>query len=378
MKSYYIIFSISLIMLSSCGQTIKGEKHNVDVKFEKSYSYVEASDIFENSYETVLLDNSTQDAIIKNTDRILFAEDNIVIVDKLGNKLLLFDNKGEFITSTSNLIGKGNNEYIRISDAALDEKEQKIYLYCNAPYQIMVFDYNLQYERNIKLDFLAFEIAVDDNYIYLTRYNESSMFDLVAIDKHDATQKPLMILEGTKGVRGLTGLGKSLIASNEDIYLCFPFDYNIYRINNGNVVDMYSMDFGTKGVSDINIRRMGNDEFVRKYRGYVWCLQNFCTTDSTLIFTTNTPGLFIYNKEREICSAYNELLHDILPIFSSLTIPSQGKSGHIIFDARPELILNYLNHLQKHGEIEQDSTITKVLESVDMGSNPLIVAWKIK
>lgn len=69
---------------------------------------------FLKSYEIVALSDSVPEALIKFPDRILFAEDRIFVVDRFGNKVLMFDREGNFLKSTASMTGKGHNEYIRL------------------------------------------------------------------------------------------------------------------------------------------------------------------------------------------------------------------------------------------------------------------------
>ena len=97
----------------------------------------------------VKLEQPNRDAIISNIGRILFVPERIAVVDQDGNKVLLFDEKGNFIKSTSSRIGNGHNEYIRLSDCAADVDNGLFYLCCDAPYQILVLDKDLNFVERI-------------------------------------------------------------------------------------------------------------------------------------------------------------------------------------------------------------------------------------
>lgn len=109
---------------------------------------------FLKSYEIVALSDSVPEALIKFPDRILFAEDRIFVVDKADNKLLMFDREGNFLKSTASMVGKGHNEYIRLMDVAMDKESRTLYVHCDAPYQIMVFDFDLNLKEVVQTDFI--------------------------------------------------------------------------------------------------------------------------------------------------------------------------------------------------------------------------------
>lgn len=368
------------ILCISCQYETRETKHFINVEFNKSYSYHKASQIFDSEYMMVQLDAPTNQSVIKRIERILFAGDNIVVVDRLGNKLLIFDRTGKFVTSTSKYIGRGHNEYIRLLDAALDEKGQRIYVYCDAPYQIMVFDYNLNLIDCTSLDFLAFEIAVDSTYVYLTRYDESGerKFDLVAIDKENLQMKPHLICKGVQGVRGLNGIGKSLNMSNGYVYFNVPFKYDIYKIKSAQIIETFAMDFGNKEVTDIETKELRPSEFISEYPKHIWSLQNFCVTDSVIMYRANTPHYFFINTKNDECIVYDEILNDVLPIFNSMTIPTQGKKGAIVYEARPELIERFLNHMKADNHPKSYDSEIELVKNYTLASNPLIIEWKLK
>lgn len=364
----------------SCKQTTQGTMHDIKVEFNNSYSFQKASRFFDCEYELIQLDAPTNQGVIKSIERILFAGENIVVVDRLGNKLLLFDRTGNFVTSTSNHIGRGHHEYIRFLDAALDEKDKKIYMYCDAPYQIMVFDYNLNLIDCTSLDFLAFEIAVDSTYVYLTRYDESGerKFDLVAIDKENLQMKPHLICKGVQGVRGLNGIGKSLNMSNGYVYFNVPFKYDIYKIKSAQIIETFAMDFGNKEITNIETKELRPTEFISEYPKHIWSLQNFCVTDSVIMYRANTPHYFFINTKNYECIVYDEILNDVLPIFNSMTIPTQGKKGAIVYEARPELIERFLNHMKDDNHSKSYDSKMELVKNYTLASNPLIIEWKLK
>ena len=111
---------------------------------------------FLKSYEIVALSDSVPEALIKFPDRILFAEDRIFVVDRFGNKVL----------STASMTGKGHNEYIRLMDAAMDKEGRTLYVHCDAPYQIMVFDFDLNLKEVVQTDYYMDEMVADGRFIY--------------------------------------------------------------------------------------------------------------------------------------------------------------------------------------------------------------------
>lgn len=151
---------------------------------------------FLKSYEIVALSDSVPEALIKFPDRILFAEDRIFVVDRFGNKVLMFDREGNFLKSTASMTGKGHNEYIRLMDAAMDKESRTLYVHCDAPYQIMVFDFDLNLKEVVQTDYYMDEMVADGRFIYgiRTLYRDETGFELVALERNRLQDMPRVLL----------------------------------------------------------------------------------------------------------------------------------------------------------------------------------------
>lgn len=154
---------------------------------------------FLKSYEIVALSDSVPEALIKFPDRILFAEDRIFVVDKADNKLLMFDREGNFLKSTASMVGKGHNEYIRLMDVAMDKEGRTLYVHCDAPYQIMVFDFGLNLKEVVQTDYYMDEVVADGRFIYgiRTLYRDETGFELVALERDRLQDTPRVLLSFT-------------------------------------------------------------------------------------------------------------------------------------------------------------------------------------
>ena len=210
---------------------------------------------FLKSYEIVALSDSVPEALIKFPDRILFAEDRIFVVDKADNKLLMFDREGSFLKSTASMVGKGHNEYIRLMDVAMDKESRTLYVHCDAPYQIMVFDFDLNLKEVVQTDYYMDEVVADGRFIYgiRTLYRDETGFELVALERNRLQDTPRVLLSFAGGVPGRRTTGKSLMQAVDGAYVSFPFDTHVYKIRNAEVVETYNMDFGEEGPSKITI-----------------------------------------------------------------------------------------------------------------------------
>lgn len=274
---------------------------------------------FLKSYEIVALSDSVPEALIKFPDRILFAEDRIFVVDKADNKLLMFDREGNFLKSTASMVGKGHNEYIRLMDVAMDKESRTLYVHCDAPYQIMVFDFDL----NLK------EVVQTDYYM-------------------------------------------------DGAYVSFPFDTHVYKIRNAEVVETYNMDFGEEGLIENPIRSgVTPDWFDRNCADLNWSIGNMTVSDSVMLFNTNREYAFMVNTDRKSGGGYLNFHNDMLPFSFSRIIPTGGLPGTVVYRPFAETIAETLKQYR-----EKEGTLSPELQEVERkfnpDGNPLLIVWKIK
>lgn len=211
------------------------------------------------NYKVTLLKAPTDDALFHEVDRVLFAENRIFVISRRSNKVVAYDKEGEYISSTRKLIGNGPNEYVRVTDATVDNDRKLIYLYCDAPYCLLILDYDLNFVKRVELnDLLLYEIASDSNYIYgITRDKSNRLHQkLIAINKDDYTVSA-PILEYEHGVPGVSAMGKSMTSTKDGVLVCMLFDNVIYKISNKRIVEKYPLNLGKKGVDFSDIDEIG-------------------------------------------------------------------------------------------------------------------------
>ena len=335
---------------------------------------------FLKSYEIVALSDSVPEALIKFPDRILFAEDRIFVVDRFGNKVLMFDREGNFLKSTASMTGKGHNVYIRLMDAAMDKEGRTLYVHCDAPYQIMVFNFDLNLKEVVQTDYYMDEVVADGRFIYgiRTLYRDETGFELVALERNRLQDTPRVLLSFTGGVPGRRTTGKSLMQAVDGAYVSFPFDTHVYKIRNAEVVETYNMDFGEEGLIENPIRNgVTPDWFDCNCADLNWSIVNMTVSDSVMLFNTNREYAFMVNTDRKSGGGYLNFHNDMLPFSFSRIIPTGGLPGTVVYRPFAETIAETLKQYR-----EKDGTFPPELQEVERkfnpDGNPLLIVWKIK
>lgn len=341
-ESYFALL-LAIISLYSCNPSTIPIKYSFNVEYNTEP--LKLSKYF-NSCKVIVLDTILE-ARINNIDRLLFTDDRIIVVDKMGNKCVSFDMEGNYIGSTTKYIGRSKDEYIHMIDAAIDTCTHYIYMYNDFPGNMLILDQDMNFVRNIKIDSSINEFTVSGDEIYTVGNdaNDSGYTFANIINKNSITTTPVKMQKAEKKVYGVKGIGKSLVNSN-GCYVSLPFDNRIFKLNKEET-ECIEINFGDKWLADNFEGTVRPSEFINKYSDYHWTIQNFQAVDSVFFFNTNKGGLFIGNTQNQKVEMYPEVLNDIIPITNSWLIPSQGLQNSLILEVYPQSVISYIKHLEK-------------------------------
>lgn len=372
----FLLLSLTFSCISNKNKSEYLQTEAEPIKVNFADSILKGSHILKGS-KAIAFSAKDDNALIVNVNRILVGKGRCFVMDRQGNQLIAFNENGDFIATTKKIEGEGPNDYIRIMDATIDNTAQKIYVHCDAPYCIMVFDMNLQLLENISLDYYMTEIASDDNFIYGLRMKSASEkgYELLALDKTNLSDKPTLILESSKIIYGIEAFGKSLTSYSQGINVCFPFDNVIYQISNKEITACYPMNFGTKGVGYNDIKDMDANQFFNSpYRQKIWSVVNVYSSDSTVLFGCNDLYFFVLDVASQKCDGFSSFRNDLMPYSATQTIPVDGLDNTYAYQCPSK----YVGRIKEHIEEKMDAGMKKILDEYNEEDNPVIILCELK
>ena len=378
----YLLLTIGLMLAtSSCSKSRKDVDDSQRISESIKVHFVEqplrASEFLKEN-KVIYLSSENDDALMANVDRLLVGDDRYFVLDRRTNKLMAFDEQGKFINSTSSYIGEGPDSYLRVIDAAIDNKSQKVYVHCDAPYCMMIFNMDLKLEKKINMDYYMLEIADDDKYLYGIRARYATDFgnELIALDKRDLSAEPTVMLEYSNVVNGAGSIGKSLTSYGDGINVCLPFDNVIYQISDKEIVTCYPLDFGKNGADYSDIKDMTVNQFYNSpYREKIWSIVNVYSSESTLFFGCNRLYSFVLNHNSKECIGFSSWRNDFMPYSATKTLPVDGVDGAFAYLWPSSYVVAYKNYVS---EEKLDAKMKKILDGYKEEDNPLIVICKMK
>lgn len=373
MKYYFAIFIlIAIVAQSSCAPS-KETINDISIRYQNDNLNIHS--ILE-SQEIIQLESTPAEAVISQINRVLLSENAIYIFDRTANKIVGFDKSGIFRCSTTGLIGRGGNEYIRIMDVAIDNIDKRLFVYCDAPYKILVLDYDLTVIDKIDLNELFLEIAVDNNYLYALTINveNETDYELRCYNKHDISRGYKKLLK-QRGIAHVRPLGRSLWGATNSIYIGMPFDNTIYKLQNGNITDSWSLNFNGKWFEYEQSKHLKGTFFLDKCDNFSWSIQNICGSDSILFFNTNKSGIYEINIPKQIATYFKNTSSNIPS--STWIVPSSGTESTIVFSIPIGVMIKFIEYYQSRNLPIPTLPINKNLNQMQESDNPILVIGKL-
>lgn len=362
-----------VILFISC--TSSNLANDVEFPVLNHHSIVKASDYL-SDMRAISLSNQPDEAIINTMSKVCLDEKKIVVLDNSLNKVLLFDSKGRFIKSTKRMIGRGKEEYIQLRDVAIDDTNGNIYVYCEVPNKLLIFDENLHLLESINMSIFTLEFTIWGEYAYFYCFDpsDSRKRQVIRYAKNNIGENGVPVVTTESTMHGVDIFGHSL-TNNGGCFFCVPFQNVMKEILHDGTMKSYSIEFGDdwKSLDNSSKQDLYDLQSTEKH----WMLKNACASDSLLLFNTNESGTFVVDRSHEKCHLYDRMNNDYVPFSTSLMVPLQCKEGRVAFLILPSAIKNYQESM-RDAKPFPNSELKEVVESYKDDSNPLLILYKIK
>jgi hypothetical protein len=93
---------------------------------------------------------TTEECLINNINSVFFIDEEIVIVDKMSGKILVFDNNGSYIRKIANR-GRGPGEYLDITSCNYDSEKQMLSIYDDHNHKLLLYSIQNNFIKEIKI-----------------------------------------------------------------------------------------------------------------------------------------------------------------------------------------------------------------------------------
>ena len=373
--SYCCVFILSL--LYSCSSDQKNLISNNIVKIEEKYELYNSSDIFA---EVKLIPLETNDNSLLSTVKKVVAENGkFYILDNMGYSIFVFSIDGDYLYKIDKR-GRGNGEYIEISDFSVDSLGS-ISILSSENKSLFEYDSIGLFTKQYKLPFHADAFENINNNIIV--FNGSAQEKRVLIWNKKDNEIIKTYIDYDKYFS--SGLAKPLIKYKDKILFMQRYNNSLYRVSIDSINVDWSIDFGKKNI-------LYNELTIGAYGAYYpkdecYWITNFAETDNNIIFKYQSIELdypfyayvFKDTKDKKILTyeyfnddlLFNKLPPDILNVINkeelvSIIYPHSWRNN----------LLNYNSSTETN--TERWSYVNSFIETIKDNDNPIIALYKLK
>lgn len=341
------------------------------------------SEKFSNVYEfnKIIKLETTDESIFAVPSKVIITASKIFILDQTRDKLLVFDEKGNFIKILGSK-GNGPNEYISINSFTINEEKNNVLFHDDCSKSI--FYYTLDSltfvkQEAVKFPFLTFEYY-DSKLIYYrnlfpNKENQDLAFDIIISDysKPKKITNKFFPYDYYNGTRGHT---EKLLKTTDNLFFYKNYNDTIYRYEQGQFVPQYTINFYNCKIPEEAFykdrKRMSNREISKELLkdNYIYSYRFFSTKNQILISYFSKRKHFSYIKN---LSSGKELsignFKDDLGFCLDNREPDFFTKKHAGFVIYPFI----LERDKKKG-----AKIHNELKGLDLEDNPYLVLFSLK
>lgn len=335
--------------------------------------------VFNNTWFVKLETNSRN--LIGNIDKLLFVDNNIVVVDKyIAKAIYLFDMNGHFERQISRL-GNGPIEYLAIHNVFLTP-DNNIAIVDNMKSRIMYFDKKGRFLRADKMSIRGSEVEMinEDNIvanIYSGMYYEySSLNDksFVVLDKKGNPKYSFAksLYNSTFHVTRM----KNLYKFGDEVFCNVNFKNTIYKIAEDGVYAKYKIRFWEDNLEEPIFNN--SDEFRNFIELNYFFNGKFVELNDYSYFAFIDPKYgelkLIYDHNTHKCTSISNDSYN--PILSFFTSPIDRYSENTLVESIPlSRIMFFKDTFMK--EFGDNAAVVDLYDNLDLDSNPVLFFYNV-
>lgn len=333
---------------------------------------------------------TSEECLIGHIDNIFYDSGSYFIHDKRNNKLLRFNDKGEFLNPIGS-IGKGPEELLSILDIALNKKEKFISILDYKRRKISKYTYSGKLISSEPLFYVVSQHEYSDkNMVFsITKGQKNigayaiSNYSLLLADNEfvpfgSAFKNP----EKSFTRKTISPLRKF----NENIYYHYPFSNGIWKVLDSTIKPMVKFEFEGNGLpNDTWKKSLNNKEIKQLLDNHLYFSGNYVISDDFyffMIFGNKKVSLVFYNKVSKELKYGSGLKFDdknLLTALISYPITAQNDGCFISFREAIQLF-KMKEHISKDSKLKNSLSKNdwERINKIKQTDNPVIVTYKLK
>lgn len=323
------------------------------------------------SPEIVFLETNIE-SLVQEVSKVLVSDSNVWVFDRKTSKVSKFNYRGGFIKNLQS-IGRGPREYRKILDCVIDNERKELFVLCEYPYKIYVYDYDFNFIREIVNNRLYLEIAVLEDKIYCRSSpmsnDKMNAFHVEVKDRCSGDVLDYILPIITKGNKGKVDYQNisvdrgSLLTNGKELLISIPDRNFVYALKDKDYAGP-KYTFSELSTTD--------DHQVKG-------IYNFVETDTYLFFKNNST-FCVANKDTNNLVKYEYGVFTYIFDGAMDRLVSSNYKDGLVFSVYPDFLLRVRNMILDHAdeEMELNYKMLNFASNITENSNPVLFFYKIK
>lgn len=376
---YILLFFLLCVGCSGVKEIAQAET----VAFLRSTNPYQMDTVLFKNGRTIVLE-TTKSSLINYADKIILYHDTIAIFDAPMSSVLLFDTNGRYINKIHH-VGNGPGEYLKLYDVCLDLKNRCLALLV-PDRKILYYSFEGTYLGELSFDkgiLSPVKIAIKDDWIYLIppdSYNyrelENSMY---VFNRQTKEAKPIIY---DKLYQDCWTFG-SQFAWGDRMLFAQRFNNVVYELKGADFSPKYQFVLGDFNLPD----HLDREEYTQgrlselcDEKGYVYSITGLTESKRGILFRSNQPGFFYYDKQSQGIDYYKSIMNSSTKLSYSSLLTLEGDPGKVVFVMRGDLISSIKEALAKYPSDSEEyrKKLALMNQAVADDPNPILFMYELK
>lgn len=387
------ILILPVLLISSCGKTSNRIDiiNSDDQTFYKISVNPDKTDILKISSMAESIDyiipESSHGSLFGTPDKVVFY-DSLILISDTDNSMAIycFSRSGKFILKI-NKSGKGPEEYIRLTDFAVDKYEKKLVIYDGAGRNLLLFDLNGSFLKKIRTGISAdrIEITGKDRIMYYSDYLinpdffRNTDYQILTCDYDNKLHAKFLPFPADENLfLNVIGIVNNTSSSENGCYIYPTFSNRIYSLEKDKIAVFAEFDFMDKNPPENFLASCSSREHRKNVDDgkYITGPVNFQVTANWLVAVIpykKKTFYYVYNFKSGFNSFSAKIESEPDYPYFFLSMPPFFTDGTDLFCFIESYLVDKIKNMPNGNKI-----LPEKLKNPDPNSNPIIQVIKLK
>jgi hypothetical protein len=383
-KKIYAIVFMSIHLLS-CSKHKMTDLETIHIDLNNLNEIINTSDYFNN--RKIISLETTNESVLYKIDKLFVSSNKLFLLDKRLKSVLVFNENGNFLFKIHKP-GKGPGEFQDITDFYINEKNKFIIISSSRPARLIYFDFSGKYLYDIRLlNYFSEFTMVKDHFI---SYNPPSIDNKNCVieysGKNPNKKKCYLPKKNSKKINFIGSYPH--IVKNKKAYFTQLFDYNVYQLNENQVMPVFYIDYGKENIVTREVYEDFSDNAI-KFMGFLFKEQKICgttdfrETEDYFLFSPYPRGNLILLSKTDSKLIYIDKFYDKeLGITCTDYKPHCGSEYNSIFFHFPaesfKSLITGAREEESYQNLEEFNRALKIADQINIEDNPVLIRYDFK